>query len=630
MDLVVLFALPGVMLIVWGILARRRPATSSALPPTKIEEGQPFQLSTTNVPRQPALRGSRLASSCCSAVAFFGFLARHSATAWWNPLGLALLLIAAASHGARATPDPVQIEGGLLEGVTESAARTFKGIPFAAPPVGSLRWRPPQRPPAWPGIRKADTFSPVCPQRGAYPPESPPEPASEDCLYLNVWMPGQPTAEKLPVMVWIYGGALENGSASTPLYAGDELARRNVILVTANYRLGVLGFLSLPELSKESEHGVSGNYGLLDQIAALQWVQRNIAAFGGDPNRVTVFGQSSGSISISALIASPLARGLFQRAIGQSGGLFEPIELDSGFWPDGAEAEGQDFAQRSRGATLAALREMPAEELLKTPFNAHFVVDRYVLASSPFDAYKDGTQNDVDLLVGSNADEGQLFLAGKTVTVDNFKQVLEDDFSGLIVRLMAPSPSGGDADARALAVAFESDMRFRWDMWTWARLAANAGKAKVFYYQFSRSPPFAEGNRYFGLGATHGMEMPYVFDHLSQQPLAWMPQDRTLASVLPAYWTNFATTGDPNGPGLPIWPDFRSAALQVMVLGDAIHPQQIPNEDRLRHIDRVYAVVRFVNRHRYPLLAIISITVIAAIVGAFRMIRRWRRRRKRA
>ncbi|HEX7838943.1 MAG TPA: carboxylesterase family protein [Kofleriaceae bacterium] len=557
-------------------------------------------------------------------------LATGRTRAWWKTLGPALLLIAAASHGAGAAPDPVQIEGGLVEGVTESAARVFKGIPFAAPPVGSLRWRPPQPPPAWPGIRKADTFSPVCPQHGAYPPESPPEPTSEDCLYLNIWMPAHPTTERLPVMIWIYGGALENGSASTPLYAGDELARRNVILVTANYRLGVLGFLSLPALSKESDHRVSGNYGLLDQIAALRWVQRNIAAFGGDPSRVTVFGQSSGSISISALIASPLARGLFQRAIGESGGLFEPIELDPGFWPDGAEAEGQDFAQHSRGATLAALREMSVEELLKTPFKAHFVVDRYVLASSPFDAYKAGAQNDVDLLVGSNADEGQLFLAGKTVTADTFNQVLEDDFPGLIVRLMAPSPSGGDADARMLAAAFEADMRFRWDMWTWARLAADAGKAKVFYYQFSRTPPFPEGNRYFGLGATHGLEMPYVFGHLSQQPLAWTPQDRTLASVLPAYWTNFATTGDPNGPGLPTWPDFRSAPVQVMVLGDAIHPAQIPNEDRLRHIDRVYAAVRFISRHRYLVLAAVTITVIAVIVGAFRVVRRWRRRRKRA
>jgi para-nitrobenzyl esterase len=547
-----------------------------------------------------------------------------------NPFGPALLLIAAASQGAGAAPDRVQIEGGLVEGVTESAARVFKGIPFAAPPVGSLRWRPPQPPPAWPGLRKADTFSPVCPQHGAYPPESPPEPTSEDCLYLNIWTPAQPTTVNLPVMVWIYGGALENGSASTPLYAGDELARRNVILVTANYRLGVLGFLSLPALSKESDHGVSGNYGLLDQIAALRWVQQNIAAFGGDPNRVTVFGQSSGSISISALIASPLARGLFQRVIGQSGGLFEPIELAPGFWPDGAEAEGQDFAQRSRGVTLAALRQMSAEELLGTPFKAHFVVDRYVLASSPFDAYQDGIQNDVDLLVGSNADEGQLFLAGKTVTVDNFNQVLEADFPALSVRLMAPSPSGGDAGARALAAAFEADMRFRWDMWTWARLAADAGKAKVFYYQFSRTPPFPEGNRYFGLGATHGMEMPYVFDHLSQQPLAWTPQARTLASVLPAYWTIFASTGDPHGPGLPTWPDFRSAPVQLMVLGDAIHLEQISNEDHLRHIDRVYTTVRFVSRHRYLLLATALIALIGMIVGSFRLIRWWRRRRKRA
>ncbi len=305
------------------------------------------------------------------------------------------------------------VDGGELQGLLADGVRVFKGIPFAAPPLAALRWRAPQAAPGWSGIRSADEFSAVCPQLGSYPPESAPEPTSEDCLYLNIWTPAQASEKPLPVMVWIYGGALENGSASTPLYAGDGFARRGVILVTLNYRLGVLGFLALNSLSKESAHGVSGNYGLLDQIAALQWVQRNIGAFGGDAQRVTIFGQSSGSISVSALVASPLAKGLFQRAIGESGGLFEPLELSPGFSLAGAENDGKKFAQRQGAATLAQLRAKSASELLRTPFDGHFVVDGYVLKQSPFDAYRSHAQNDVDVLVGSNADEGQLFLQKK-------------------------------------------------------------------------------------------------------------------------------------------------------------------------------------------------------------------------
>ncbi|MBL8519881.1 MAG: carboxylesterase family protein, partial [Betaproteobacteria bacterium] len=228
---------------------------------------------------------------------------------------LSLLALSPVAFGAT-----VRIESGVIEGVQENGLDVFKGVPFAAPPVGPLRWRPPATVAAWQGARAADRFSPICMQRGAYPEHAPPEPMSEDCLYLNLWVPAGAADRKLPVMVWIHGGGLVNGSASTPLYAGDALARRNVIVVTFNYRLGALGFLAHPDLTRESAHGASGNYGLLDQLAALHWVQRNIAAFGGDPGNVTVFGQSSGAISISTLVVSPLARGLFRRAIGQSGG----------------------------------------------------------------------------------------------------------------------------------------------------------------------------------------------------------------------------------------------------------------------------------------------------------------------
>ncbi len=544
------------------------------------------------------------------------------------PNALAGVLLACL--GLHAAAEPVKTERGYVDGIEEGSVRVYKAIPFAAPPVGELRWRPPQPAPAWKGARMAAAFPPMCPQNGAYPPESPAEPTNEDCLYLNIWAPPAARAQRLPVMVWIYGGGLENGSASNPLYSGERIASRNVILVTANYRLGVLGFLSLPDLSRETPRGVSGNYGLLDQVAALRWVHNNIVAFGGDPGNVTVFGQSSGSISISALVASPLAKGLFQRAIGESGGLFEPLAVAPGFDPAGAQEEGVEFERRSGAKTLVELRAMPVAKLLKLPFGPHFVLDGYALAKSPFDTYRDGEQNDVDLLVGSNADEGRLFLAGRPVTVGNFTRRLGEDFPGPLVWLVHPQPGASDAQASASAAAFEGDMRFRWDMWTWARLAADAGKRKVYYYRFTRAPPFPPGNRYFGLGATHGMEMPYVFDHLDQQALAWTDGDRHLALAMSSYWTNFARSGDPNGAGLPVWKPFDPARHEVMALGAAIGPEPIADEGRLRRIDRVYAAIRFAGAHRYALLVAAALLALAAIAGAFLAARGWWRRSRSA
>ena len=539
-----------------------------------------------------------------------------------------LLAASLAAVTSRAFAEPVATERGMVDGVPEGGIRAFKGIPYAAAPVGELRWRPPQSAPAWAGVKAADAFSPICPQKGAYPPESPPEPMSEDCLTLNIWTPGAESTQKLPVMVWIYGGGLVNGSASTPLYAGDRLATRGVVVVTFNYRIGALGFLAHPELNKESKHGGSGNYGLLDQIAALNWVKRNIAAFGGDPDQVTIFGQSSGAMSVSALIASPLAKGLFRRAIGQSGGIFEPVELDPLFTPDGAAEAGKRFASRAGAATLADLRRLPVEKLVETPFHPQFNIDGYALTKPPYDAYAAGAQNNVDLLIGTNADEGQYFLEETTVTVANVNEVLARDFPSWLVWFVGTKSAVNDAEARAAVAAFEGDMRFRWDMWAWARHAA-AGRGRVFFYQFSRTPPFRQGDRYFGLGATHGMEMPYVFDHLDQQHVAWTAKDRELAATIPAYWTNFAKTGDPNGAGLPRWPEFRTARNQVMVLGDTTAPAPIPNEDRLNRIDRVYATARFISKNLYAVAAAALGTVILVLAGIVIIIRRQVRRKRR-
>lgn len=526
---------------------------------------------------------------------------------------LPVIAVALAVLSLPVRAQPVATEGGMVEGTVEGSIRVFRSIPYAAPPVGDLRWRAPEPAPAWPGVRKADAFSPICPQEGAYPPESPAEPMSEDCLTLNIWTPAVSASEKLPVMVWIYGGGLLNGSASTPLYAGDQLAKRGVIVVTFNYRLGVFGFLSHPDLNRETQHGASGNYGFLDQVAALNWVRRNIAAFGGDPDQVTIFGQSSGSMSVSALIASPLAKGLFQRAIGQSGGIFEPVEFDPRFTPDGAAEAGERFAARAGATTIAELRAMPAEDLLKVPFHPQFNIDGFALTKSPYDAYAANEQNDVDILVGANADEGQWFLAGTDVTVATFNDVLAQTFPSWLIWFVGVKPGADDEAARAAAAAFETDMRFRWDMWAWARHAV-AARGKVYFYQFSKAPPFREGDPYFGLGATHGMEMPYVFDHLDQQAVEWTAKDRELASVIPSYWTNFAKTGDPNGDGLSRWPEFAAGSDQVMNLGEEIEPIPIPDLDRLQRIDNIYRVARFVAHNTAAAIALALAAIVALLL----------------
>lgn len=497
-----------------------------------------------------------------------------------------MLALAAALLLPGVAASAVSTQSGLIEGVEENGVVAFKGIPFAAPPVGPKRWRAPEPPAEWEGVRMADAFAPICPQRGAYPEDSPPEPMSEDCLYLNIWAPAGVEGKKLPVLVWIYGGGLVNGSSSTPLYWGDNLARRDVIVVTANYRIGALGFLAHPELSKESAHAVSGNYGLLDQLAALQWVKRNIESFGGDADNVTVFGQSSGSISISTLIASPLSHGLFARAIGQSGGLFEPIEAAGEFKLEGAEQVGLAFGEKLGAPSADALRALPVEEIVAARFNPQPNIDGYVLRETPYGAFASGRQGGVDVLVGSNEDEGLYFISGRTITAASLKDVLLQDFPSFVVSLIGPKQQSDDDSARKAFVAFESDMRFGWNMWAWARLHARSGKGSTYFYRFAHTPPGEDG-------ASHGAEMRYVFDHLNLEARDWTPGDRALGDMLAAYWTNFAKTGNPNGDGLPEWPQFTTSQQNALLIGDDVRAGRISNEASLKAIDRVYGTVRF-------------------------------------
>jgi len=515
--------------------------------------------------------------------------------------------LSVAGHAAApAFSAPVRTESGLVEGVAENGVTVFRGLPYAAAPVGSLRWRAPEPPASWEGVRAAESFSPICPQKGMYPEDSPPESMSEDCLYLNIWTPAPAGAsKKLPVMVWVHGGGLVNGSASTPLYHGDRLARRGVIVVTFNYRLGALGFLAHPDLSQESSNKVSGNYGHLDQIAALGWVRRNIAAFGGDADNVTLFGQSSGSISISALVASPLAKGLFRRAIGQSGALLEPLEVAPEFSLAGAEQEGLAFAKRTDAPSIEALRAVSAEMITAQRFSPHANIDGYFLKESPYDAMASGRANPVDSLIGSNAEEGLYFMGTRDIRAATLRSELERDFPSFILSLIGPKPPQTDEAAREAFVAFEGAMRFGWNMWAWARLNAARG-GRTFLYLFTQAPPGEAG-------ASHGAEMRYVFDHLDLEARAWTDEDRALAEGMASYWTNFAKTGDPNGEGLHAWPQYAREGLHALHLGDDYRVGPVTDERQLKSIDRLYAGVRFAFDYGLYVAGLLALLLIAVL-----------------
>jgi para-nitrobenzyl esterase len=484
-------------------------------------------------------------------------------------------------------------ESGTLSGMREDGLSIYKGIPFATPPVGDLRWRAPVPVAAWSGVRKADTFAPACMQEGVSMPGEAPPVVSEDCLYLNIWTPAKNAQERWPVIVWIYGGGYINGSASMPLYWGDHLAHKGVIVVTIAYRLGPLGFLALPELTSESPHHSSGNYGLMDQISALEWGQRNIAGFGGDPKNVTIAGQSSGSISVSVLMASPRAKGLFQRAIGESGGLFEPLQLAQKYLLTNAEQDGEKFAASLGATSLQQLRQLPAK-LLTGNANGivHPVIEPYVLPASPYEAFASGKQNDVPLLLGSNMEEARALVDVNPVTVATFDSDLAQSYGALPAPLIAAYPYKTDVEAKLARFDLERDLRFGWDMWAWARLQTDTGKSSVYYYSFRQQPPFPADSIYAGWGASHYSELWYVFDHLDQQPWRWTAADRRVADEMSSYWVNFAKSGNPNGSGLPQWPAFTCADSNVLSISDPITVGGVANIRSLSVFDAVYSAVR--------------------------------------
>ena len=478
--------------------------------------------------------------------------------------------------------DEVLTESGVVSGMhgVNSEIRVFKGIPYAGAPVGDLRWRAPQTPVKWEGVRKADQFSAACMQ-SPFPEGSPfrdaPEPVSEDCLYLNIWTGAKSPKEARPVMVWIYGGSLVRGSGSLPQYDGEELAKKGVVLVTINYRLGIFGFFAHPELTKESDRNASGNYGLLDQIAALKWVQKNIAAFGGDPKRVTIFGESAGSWSVNALVATPLAKNLFQRAIGESNANFGGI-------PTLAQAEqnGLRVAKNLAADSLAALRTKLATDVMKA--NAEYAqlnVDGWMLPEQVYAIFSKGRQNDVPTLIGWNADEATAFTPA--MKAEAFQAQAKRRFGDLADEYLRIYSAGSDLQARASSAAAMRDQMFGWEMRTWARLQTKTGKSKAFLYYFSRVPPGPWGKR---LGAYHSSEIRYVFNNLQKGQVEDV--DRKLAATMSSYWVNFAIKGDPNGKSLPRWPLYNEKSDLAMGLGDDVESTKTPNKPALDFWDAYF------------------------------------------
>jgi para-nitrobenzyl esterase len=488
----------------------------------------------------------------------------------------------------------VHVESGALQGVYSNGLSIYKGVPYAKPPLDNLRWREPQPVKPWRGVRTATAFAPACMQTGVSMPGETPPTINEDCLYLNIWTPARRAGERLPVIVWIHGGGYSTGSASMPLYWGDKLAHRGVIVVTIAYRLGPLGWLAHPELTRESVHHSSGNYGLMDQLAALQWIQRNIEAFGGDPTRVTIAGQSAGAMAVSELMASPRAKGLFQRAIAESGGLFEPIQIAPDYFLANAEGVGEKYLKSLGVSSIGELRKLPAAQLLggNAASITHPVIEPYVLPVAPYELFASGQQNDVPLLIGSNAEEGRSLVDVSKVKAATFAADLAAAFGPLPSALIAAYPHASDAEARQARLDLERDLRFGWDMWAWARLQATTGRSSVYYYSFRQQPPFPQDSVYAGWGASHYSELWYVFDHLDQYSWPWTSADQNVAAEVSTYWVNFAASGNPNGAGVPPWPAFENTHSKVQILSDPITTGGVFGIDNLKVFDAVYSGVR--------------------------------------
>jgi len=532
-----------------------------------------------------------------------------------------LLIIAQAGLTALAqsTAPRVKIANGTLEGVAEpSGIHAYKGIPFAAPPVGNLRWKAPQPAQNWTNVRPAKQFGPRAMQRALFGDMSfRSSGMGEDCLYLNVWTPAKSGKEKLPVLVYFYGGGYMAGDGSEPRYDGEQMAKRGIVALTVNYRLGPFGFMAHPELTAESEHHASGNYALLDQSAALRWVKQNIAAFGGDPNRIIIAGESAGSTSVSAQMMSPLSKNLIAGAIGESGsmlGTLPPVPL--------AEAEqlGVKFAGLVGAKSLAELRAMSAEQLIEAtalPASPRFsaTIDGYFFPKAPVAIFAAGEQAHVPLLVGWNSQEmgAGALMAGQPATPDNYASAVKRLYGDRADAVLKQYPATSEATAEAAATDLASDRFIGYSTWKWADMQAKTGGGKpVYRYFYSRPRPAMTpemGNATPGLaggvvrgnsdapkappakGAVHSAEIEYAMGNLATNKVyAWTPDDYKVSETMQQYFANFIKTGNPNGAGLPKWPALTpNAPATYMRIDVQTRPETEPHRDRYLLLDELSA-----------------------------------------
>lgn len=496
---------------------------------------------------------------------------------------LTMALIWSMAIKAEPISNVIATNYGKVQGAVNATGTviTFKGIPFAAPPVGDLRWKAPQPPAPWQGVRDASKFCSSCIQNRAFSREPwtaefmVQDSISEDCLFLNIWTPAKSASDKLAVMVYIHGGALTEGSGSVDVYDGEELAKKGIIVITINYRLGVLGYLAHPELTAESPNHASGNYGFLDQVAALKWVKENILAFGGDPSCVTIAGQSAGAASVRALIISPLASGLFHRAITESGSTFTGGPMGARTLSDG-EKSGVDFATAKGASSLADLRAIPAMELLKADpklsgIRFGGVLDGYFQTADAMAVFALSKQNDTPFMSGMNADETRY--SGKK----------DGEFFALY-----PAVSKTDSMASEKTAGQE---QARLNTWLWLEYRAKTSKTNGYEYFFDRAIPWPERPQF---GAFHTAEVPYVFNNMKMVKSHTMEKtDIQVADQMSSYWANFVKTGDPNGNGLPVWSPFQAEKHEVMRLGSTMGMMQVAaSEERFWFLEKQLKTVR--------------------------------------
>ena len=548
---------------------------------------------------------------CCLPI----FLSSLSMGALWAQSGTSETIV---QRNNISIPGPkVKTQNGILEGVYEPSAglETFKGVPYALPPVGNLRWKEPQPLKNWKGIRVTKNFGPKAMQKPLFSDmQFRSNGTSEDCLYLNIWKPAENSVAKskgksvlisvsksvtgsailLPVLVYFYGGGFKGGDGSEYRYDGADLARKGIITITVNYRLGIFGFLAHPELSVESGHHASGNYGLQDQTAALRWVSKNISAFGGDPSRVTIAGESAGSISVFAQMATPLSRNLFAAAIGESGAMikptFIPVSLDT------AEHNGLDFMTRAGLKNLKAMRAMPAKKLLDLEFNRNeklpAVIDGYFFKEIPALTFAAGRQAKVPLLVGWNSAEGGYGdIIHDSITPDHYASVIKHVFGSSADKALILFPGTDEKTIKQSATDLASDMFIVYSTWKWADLQAKTSGKPVYRYLFSRIRQTADDRKKpLGLGASHSSEIEYALGNLSTNKVFdWNADDFKVSATMEGYFANFIKTGNPNGNGLPTWQALNiNAPIDFINIDVETKMQQDINNSRFNFLEEFY------------------------------------------